>query len=55
MRLLRSIYFWMALGSVAIVIGGDIYSMKFLDHPDSKEAQEAEDERSSEGKSTINL
>jgi hypothetical protein len=29
--------------------------MKFMDHPDSKESQEAEDERIAEGKSTANL
>ena len=55
MRFLRNIYLWMALGSILVVFAGDIYSRKYLSQPDSRENQQAEEERVAEGKSTDNL
>jgi hypothetical protein len=57
MRFLRNAYFWMALGSVVIVIGGDILSMRNYHYSPDKEdravQQEIEQEREAEGKSTL--
>lgn len=57
MKLLRNLYFWMALGSLVVVIGGDILSMRDYHYSPSKEARAAEEEvrqeREAEGKSTF--
>lgn len=56
MRLFRNIYLWLALGSLVIVIGGDILSMRNYHYLPSKEDRaaqaEVEQERADEGKST---
>jgi cytochrome c biogenesis protein CcdA len=49
MKFIRNIYFWLALGSVVVVIGGDALYRDY--NPNSKEAQQAAEERSTEGES----
>jgi hypothetical protein len=49
MKFLRNIYFWLALGSVVVVIGGDAL------YRDSKEAIQAAEERRAEGESSTLL
>jgi hypothetical protein len=53
MRFLRNIYFWLALGSVVVVIGGDALYRGY--NPNSKEAQQAAEERRAEGESSTLL
>lgn len=53
MKFLRNVYFWMALGSIAVVIIGDMMSMQGYYRRETKEDQEAQEERRAEGKSTM--
>jgi hypothetical protein len=53
MRFLRSIYFWLVLGSVVVVIGGDALYRDYS--PNSKETIQAAEERRAEGESSTLL
>jgi hypothetical protein len=53
MKFIRNIYFWLALGSVVVVIGGDALYRDYS--PNSKEAMQAAEERRAEGESSTLL
>lgn len=56
MKFLRNIYFWMLLGTIAVVIGGDFVSMNDYYYLPSKEDRaidaQIKQDREAEGKST---